>query len=109
MKWAYRIAILCGTLPLSTGISIFLLWCATGWEWLEVAGMFTISMGAGLFIVGCIALGIYFWIGRKSSALPRRELWRSTLIAAVILWLNFPVALGLFLAAMKLARIPSND
>ncbi len=52
-------AMLCGAVPLSLGIAIFLLWVITRWEALEVAGFLTIWAGTIFVAAGCIALDGY--------------------------------------------------
>ena len=62
MNRAYRIALICGVVPLTVGIFIFILWLVTRWDWLETAGLITIVGGCASFPVGMMALGYYCWI-----------------------------------------------
>jgi hypothetical protein len=97
MNRAYRNALLCGACPLVVGVTIFLLWLVTRWDWLILAGLCTIVGGVVAFLIGAFSLAIYFWFGWQTPELPRRKLWRSTLGCAGLLLSNF-VAAGAIIA-----------
>ena len=54
-----RVALFCGICPLLLGVSIFLLWLATGWQWLMLAGIATIFCGTILVALGICSLAAY--------------------------------------------------
>ena len=100
MKRAYQVALACGVLPLLVGVVIFLLWVSTGWDWMIVAGIFTLYGGVGIFLVGIIALVRYCWLALHTLGMSRRRVWLSTLGCAGLLLLNFPVAGCIIVAAI---------
>ena len=102
VKQAYRVALFCGAIPLIVGVSIFLLWLVTRWDWLMLAGVFTIYGGIGLFLIGSVALANYFRLGWRTPELLRRSLWRSTLGCAGLLLSNFVVAAAIIVAGFAL-------
>lgn len=95
MNRAYRIALICGALPLLVGVSLFLLWLIARWDWLMIAGIFTLYGGVAIFFIGAIALARFCWLAFRSPELPRRRLWLSTLGCAALLLSNFAVAGGI--------------
>jgi hypothetical protein len=103
MNRSYRAAILCGAVPLLTGISIFLLWLATRWEWLMVAGLLTLYGGVFFFVTGVMALANYCWIALRMPELPKRRVWRLTLACTLLLFSNFAVAGGIIKIVVSLA------
>jgi hypothetical protein len=75
-----RAAMICGLLPLGTGVGIFLLWLIARWDWLMMAGLFTVYGGIVSVLVG---LGFLVAAGKQTpSARP----------ALGILLANFPIA-----------------
>jgi hypothetical protein len=97
----YRVAIICGALPLIVGTSVFLLWFATGWEWLPIAGILTIYAGVFLFAVGVCVLGYQLWAARTAIDLRRGRLWIAVSVCAILMLGNFPAALGLMALALE--------
>lgn len=95
MNRACQVALICGALPLLVGILIFLMWFITRWNWLMMAGMFTLFGGVAVFFIGAIALVCFFWLAFRTPELPRRRLWLSTLGCAALLLSNFAVAGGI--------------
>jgi len=95
MNRAYRVALICGALPLLVGVSIFLLWLITRWDWLMMAGIFTLYGGVAVFFIGSIALARFCWLAFRMPELPRRRLWLSTLGCGTLLLSNFAVAGGI--------------
>jgi amino acid transporter len=95
VKASYRVALVCGALPLVAGTSIFALWLATRWEWLMAVGAFALFLGLALFAVGALALARYCWLALRMPEPPPR-FWTATAVAAALLLSNFPVA-GLIL------------
>lgn len=104
MKGAYRVALLCGALPLVAGTSIFALWVVTRSELLMAAGALLLFVGLALFAVGVVALGRYCWLALRMSEPPPR-FWPATALAAALLLSNFPAA-GLIL--LKVADLESR-
>ena len=102
MNRAYRLALVCGAFPLLIGVSIFVLWLITRWDWLMMAGIFTFYGGVAVFLVGVLALAHYCWLAFRMPNIPRRRLWLSTLACAGLLLLNFPVAGGIAAAAIAI-------
>ena len=84
----YRLSLICGVLPLVVGLTIFFLWLATGWSWLEKAGLYALLGGLVLFVMGIIALLIWFF-KTNQPGLPRRP---GVIVSAGVLLANFPVA-----------------
>lgn len=68
-EYLYRIAFLCGLLPLTIGTGIYLLWLVTEWDVLMVAGIFTIWGGLACVAIGFIAAAIYAFKLRATGAL----------------------------------------
>jgi hypothetical protein len=95
VKSAYRIALICGAVPLLLGSLLFLLWIATTWDGLMTAGIFTIYGGLGLFFIGLVALTRYAWLALRAGELPRRKIAGSVATALLLLLANFPVAWGI--------------
>jgi hypothetical protein len=102
MNPAYRVALICGALPLLTGVSIFLLWLVTRWEWLMFAGVFTLYGGLAVFCIGALALARFCWLAFRTPEQPRRRLWLSTLGCAALLLSNFPVAVGIVSSVLQI-------
>jgi hypothetical protein len=102
MNRLYQLAIVCGALPLLTGISIFVLWVITKKPWLTEAGLYTLSGGAALLLIGAVALACFCWNAFRKPNTPSRRLWLATLACAGLLLSNFPVAGGIILAVLHL-------
>jgi hypothetical protein len=98
MNRAYRIALICGTLPLIVGVSVYLFWLMTRWYGWVVMGVFTLLFGVILFLVGTVALARFVWLAFRTSGLSRRRLWFSTLACLGLLVANFPAAYGIMLS-----------
>jgi hypothetical protein len=95
---AYRRALFAGAFPLAVGISIFLLWVATRWDALMVAGLLTLFGGLVFFAVGLGLLVRYCWLGLRAPDVPRRRVWLRTAACGALLLSNFPVAGGIVVA-----------
>lgn len=102
MNRAYRVALICGAIPLLVGVSIFILWLITRQHGLMMAGIYTLYGGVAIFWVGVLALARFFWLGVRSPDFPRRRLWLSTFACAGLLLLNFPVAGGIIAASIAI-------
>ncbi len=102
MNRDYRVALICGILPLFIGVSIFVLWLITSWNWLMLAGIFTLSGGSAAFLLGILALTRYCSRAFRTPVGPSRRLWLSTLGSAGLLLLNLPVAGGITLAVIAI-------
>lgn len=94
MRRAYRIALFCGALPLVVGVSIFLLWLITRWNWLMMAGLFTLYGGVAISFIGIVSLALFCWLAYRAPERPRR-LWISTFACAALLFSHFPAAAGI--------------
>ena len=105
MNRAFRVALICGVLPLLFGVSIFLLWLVTRWDWLEMAGVFTLFGGVALFLVGAIALARFCWRSHRSPERPQKRLWLSTLGCAALLLSNFPIAGGIIATVIAITTL----
>lgn len=95
MNRAYRIALICGALPLLLGVGIFLLWLATRRDALAIAGIYLIYLGLALFVVGLAALAVYGRKASRSREISRGKLLGNLATALVLLLANFPVAWGI--------------
>jgi len=95
MNRSYRIALVCGALPLVTGISIFLLWLLTRWQWLMIAGFITVIGGIALFLTGVVMLANYCWIAFRTPGLSKRRVWWLSAGSTVLLFSNFVAAGGI--------------
>ena len=88
----YRASLICGALPLSLGVLIFLMWLGSRDYGLETAGLFLIPAGCLCVLVGSGCLVAYLvvcWRGRTDKV--GRIAWR-TLLAFLLLGVNFPAA-----------------
>jgi len=102
MSLSYRIALSCGALPLVVGISVFVLWLVTRWDSLMPIGATVIGVGVVFFLVGITALVRFYLTPRERAIGLLRSSGASTWIAALLLLSNFPVALALVFAAMRI-------
>ncbi|WP_221065586.1 hypothetical protein [Methylomagnum ishizawai] len=109
MRIAYRIALLCGGIPLLIGCAIFSLWLATNWNGLIFAGVLMICGGWTLFLEGLIVLGWFYRVGSRLPNYPRRRLRLSTLGATTLLLSNFPAAWAIFTAATTIIEHHRHD
>jgi len=93
-----KAAIFCGGLPLVTGLALCGLYLTVatdkGYEsaWMA-AGLGIIFVGMAFFGLGLIALCVYFFKGRKTG-LEMRKLVENCVLALLLLFSNFPVALA---------------
>lgn len=99
MKLAYRLALLCGLLPLSVGSLIFSLWLVLRSNTLMFAGIFTIYAGVLLSIVGLLALAVYLWRALRQADLPRRQIIRASLLGFGLILANYVLAAAFVLLA----------
>ena len=110
---AYRLALFCGAFPLVAGVSVFLLWMVTEWDWLPAAGLWVLLAGGVFFITGMATLAWFCWSARHDPRLSKREIWISGLLCGGLLVSNFPVAVGVVGAAIKWEErfhvVVSND
>ncbi|MBN2212236.1 MAG: hypothetical protein JW709_12635 [Sedimentisphaerales bacterium] len=102
MNRVYRIALIFGFIPLIIGIVIFLLWLATRWDWLMLAGAFTICGGVAAVTLGFLALAYYYWRRMRIPDITPYKLKRKILLCVGLYVLNFLVAGGVFLTAMTI-------
>jgi hypothetical protein len=103
VKRAYRLALICGAAPLAVGAAIFLLWLVTRWDQLVVAGVATIYGGVACFAVGLGALVRYYILAtRAAEPVPRRKLGSDLAVALLLLFANYPLALGIIGGAMAI-------
>jgi hypothetical protein len=94
-------AFLLGAVPLVAGCGIFLLWCATGWDWLEGAGMVNILFGILAFVIGLGCLVAHFARVAFRRPMDGRQMALG-IAAGVILILNFPVCSVIIDAVFRL-------
>ncbi len=98
MNRTYRAAVFCGATPLVTGVSIFILWIITRWEWLILAGLLTLFGGPIVFVFGILALAQYYQSAMRSTELNKRDVSLATLGCLGLLLSNFLVAAGIMIA-----------
>jgi hypothetical protein len=89
----FRIAIYCALLPLVTGILIFAAWILSGWQWLMLAGLYTIVGGIVCFFVGCIVLNVHVVRAFRRAPQSRRSTKRAGTLVGILLLSNFPIAI----------------
>jgi len=102
MDRTLRVAVLSGLLPLLIGVSLFVLWIITRWDWLMLAGAILIYGGLASFVIGSIALVRYCWAACRSADPPRRKWVPSALACAALLLSNFPTAGGIIAAVIAI-------
>src|SRR5258706_4106758 len=85
--------LLLGGAPLAAGISVFLLWLVTRWQWLILVGLCVLCAGLVSVIAGLIGVGIAIMKMVRTGIWSRR-LMANTAIVAMILTVNFPIAGG---------------
>lgn len=102
MNLAYRTAIACGAAPLLIGVSIFLLWIITRWDWLMLAGVATLYGGVAAFFIGALAIASFSWIASRSPGGPQPRQSRRILACGLLLVSNFPVAGGVIAAVIAI-------
>ncbi len=100
MTTSYRIAVLCGALPLAIGVLTFTTWLLVRAPWLMLAGLYTIGIGLLLFLIGASALAYYYRRAQTQTDLRRVRI--ATIACGVLLLANFPVAAAIVLAAMSI-------
>jgi hypothetical protein len=84
-------ALLCGALPLITGVAIFLVWLPTRWKWLEPAGAVTMMLGWAFLLAGLFCLYKHIDNGLRSAPASRARILVPSLAALAIMLLNIPV------------------
>jgi hypothetical protein len=102
MNWPCRIAWFCGACPLLVGISIFVLWLITHWQWLMMAGLITICGGIALIAIGMIALVYGRWNDPLALAWHGKRFWMGTIGCVMLMSSNIPVAAGLVTVVVAL-------
>jgi hypothetical protein len=98
-KLLYRLTLICGLAPLAIGIGIVATWWVTRWDWLAIAGLFTILGGTLLVIAGALLL-----IGYLVLAFRHGDRWQAALravVAAFVLMAPFPTALAIIAAVER--------
>ncbi len=91
---AYRIALVCGTLPLVFGVLIMCLWVPFQVDWLALMGLFTILAGTVLVMVGFAALFVARLVASREEGCDPKLVRKKVLLGAALLFVNFPVAAG---------------
>ncbi len=89
-------SIVLGLTPLVTGVGIFLLWLLVRWDLLMLAGVFTIYGGL-LCVGGGFACLVKYWFVAGRGGVNHLA-WR-ILAVALLQLANFPVAVGVVVAA----------
>lgn len=92
---ALKSPLILGIVPLSAGLSIFLLWLVTDWRWLPIIGLATLYLGFGSVVAGLGWLGIWIWKRGYSGNWPKGPLLGQVIFVAAVLLINFPVAGGI--------------
>lgn len=77
--------------PLGAGVGIYLLWMATGWEWLETAGLGTLGLGVLATVVAAVLLALG-WVCALREGLPRARVHARAFLIAALLIGNYPAA-----------------
>lgn len=103
MAALHRVATACATVPMLTGVSIFLLWLILRQEGLTLLGAMIILVGLALLPIGLLALAGYYWMGTKQSDVPAQQLRSSTLKGVSLLLSNFLVAGAIIAAVLAIA------
>ena len=103
MKRTLRVAVLSGLLPLLVGVSLFVLWVTTRWDWFMVGGVVTIYGGLVSFLIGACALARYCWAASRCADPPRWKWVLSALGCATLLLSNVPVAGGIISAVVAIS------
>jgi hypothetical protein len=93
--------LLLGGAPLAAGISVFLLWACTRWQWLILVGLCVLCAGLVSVIAGLIGVGIAITKMVRTGFRSRR-LMANAAIVAMILTVNFPVAGGIVWSVINL-------
>ena len=91
-----KVPLVFGAAPLTIGISMFLLWLITGWQWLELVGIFVLYTGFASVVSGLVLLALWVLRRIRSGDWAREQLMGRTIFAAIVLVINFPAA-GLIL------------
>src|SRR5712691_7569882 len=99
---SHRLAALFGSVPLSLGTAIFLIWLVARWDWLMFAGAIVLYGGVAMVVAGALGLAHGCWVASRTPGAWRRGLWRSTLGCAGLLLVNVPVAAGIIAAAIAI-------
>ncbi|MDB5298156.1 MAG: hypothetical protein JWO31_4139 [Phycisphaerales bacterium] len=96
VRIAYRIAVLCGALPLIVGTVALLGFVIFHHIAFAMSGFLTIVAGVPIFLIGLLALIYYYFASTARRVELTDEDWvrvrRKTLIPAALLVANFPVA-----------------
>jgi hypothetical protein len=90
----YRNALHCWGWPLVLGIATALLWWATAWDWLMLAGMLVFYMGIGCCCYGYACLFQYWQEETKQPNASRKRIRMAALGGIILLSSNFVVAFG---------------
>lgn len=85
-------ALLCGALPLTAGILIFLTWLVTRWGLLQTAGFLIVLAGWPLLLMGSFCLVGYVVSSIRSQAESKSRIILKSLGAAAFLLINIPTA-----------------
>jgi hypothetical protein len=83
-----RAALACSLAPLAVGMSIFVLWLPTRWDFLMPLGLLTILGATALFPVGVVCVMRYVVRSRDTGLVDR--VGARAVLAAGLLVLNFP-------------------
>jgi len=89
----FRIACICGAVPLGVGVIVSVLFYFTQWKWLVAVGLLNIYAGVISVVIGLILLTIYTIRLFKKCAV--REKTAVILLGYSLLLVNFPAAVFL--------------
>lgn len=98
----YLVALLCGLLPLLSGIAVFVTWLHTRSHWLMGAGLQVIGYGMVLFMLGLYCLYQYGKLAAARGQISRHRLGWQKFFAGFVLFVNFPVAAAFAVAALDI-------
>ncbi|MAT72020.1 MAG: hypothetical protein CMJ58_21150 [Planctomycetaceae bacterium] len=105
--WCYRLALVCGAVPLLAGLAILAAFAATEWDGFVVAGLICFYAGAVCFVIGGIALAVRAYLLRDQS--ERKFRW----LPGGLLLLCWPAAVFCLFCGLKIiskyAVIVQND
>ncbi len=102
MNRQLQMACFCALAPLCVGTAIFLSWLAFRWDMLMIAGIVTIYVSIFLFLFGTVCLIAYWFRGTRKDFENQRTSTKKSVLVAVLLLINWPLALFYAAAAIDI-------